>query len=140
DPPLDFPDVVEVISKPDSIPGAESAPKARRALRHRVEEASVFLYSSLPCGSRSWRAKQPLEDHPWVDLGRQRHGGCAPGDVVHVGTAVERLARADEPAGVLDAELERGQGRGLTGRGGKHLIERRAVVDVGSLRHLRTNA
>src|SRR5262245_23541759 len=72
DPPLDLPDIVEVLTQAHAVARTEPALEPGDIFGDRVENALILLHPRPTLSSGPGPAEQPLEYHSWVDLHRQR--------------------------------------------------------------------
>ena len=127
---LDFADVLQIVAQPGAIARAEVVLETRNLARDLVENAAIFLNARLALFRRAAIAEKPLEDHARIDLHRQRRGGRAPGDRIHVAAAIAGVACADHAGHVFGGEFERRIARALADVLRGNLIDRDAGPDV----------
>ena len=108
----------------------------RQASDERVEDAPVVLPARGALLGRAAVAEHALEHDLRVQLHRQRGRRRRPRDAVRVGAAVAFAAVARVRAGIFDGELHRREQVVLSDLLRDHLVDRRAVVDVGARRPL----
>ena len=107
---------------------------------HGVQNAALFIDALQAFGSVSAVAKQAGEDHARIDFHRQRRGGRAPRNGVHVGATEADVAGAHQSAEILGGQFERRQRRFLADLLRGHLIDGHARLDIGAIGALGVNA
>ena len=117
DPPLDFPDVVQVFAQPRPVARAEPAlqlarptatTESRMLRRVRIALDPLLAACPVPPNSRSNTTRGLISIGSGVV-------GAGPRDGVHVGAAVPDVARADEAGEVFGRQFE-GRERRRPGR------------------------
>ncbi len=111
-----------------------SAAHLRRALVDEIEDAAAISQAARPSLRRDARvdvAKQAFEDQARVGFRGHRRRRAAPRQAVGVRARIPRVAVADGPR-VVAPEFERTEPRVLADVLGRDLVDRDAVLDVGT--------
>ena len=140
DPPLDVADGLEIFLELVFVAAAKRHAQPRETGGDIVEHAFLVLEPGQASGSIRAVAipEQPLEDGPWIDLGRQRAGRSAPRHG-HVRARVAGVAVTGERLR-LQPELERGQLGVLSELLGRDLIGGDPEVEIGAAGLVRMDA
>ena len=110
---LDFADVVEIVAETRAVARAEAALQVAGFFGNRIEDAALLRDAREALAGGARLAEDALEGGARIGLHRQRRGGRAPGDGVHVGAAEAGRAAADVAGEILGGEFEGGQRRVL---------------------------
>ena len=133
---LELTHVLEVLVHATTVSGAEFALERRHLTDHPVENAAVVLATGRAVGVVRAGAEQQIEGSAGIPDHRQRFSGRGPADRVGVGAGVVVVAAAGLIE-ILDAQLHRRDRRVLSDLTGHDLVERRAHVQIRTLRLLR---
>ena len=107
---------------------------------HGVQNAALLIDPLQAFFGVRAVAEQASEDHPRIDLHRQRRGWRAPRNRVHIGATEAYVARSHQPAEILGRQFQRRQRRLLADLLRCDLIDGYAGVNVRAIGALGMNA
>ena len=136
---FDVADGGQVLVDRRPVVAAEAPAQPRHVLDREVEDAAVLPHPREPLRRRAALAEHPLEHRARIALHRHRRRRRLPREGPLVDAAVAVLAAADDEV-VVERQLQRVERRVLADDRRRHLVDRRARLDVGAFGLLRPDA